>query len=602
MSDHLRDHWRAARIVSRYVFRADRARATALVFVNVVVVVADFAGALVLKLLTDAAAEGSRTGVVAAAIAMAATLAAVIVGQWGLITLGMGLRERTTLYFDTRMAELAAGISHLEHYERPDYLDELHILHKNHQRLGSVHDALVSNLATLARLAVTVVLLARIHPVLLLLPLAGLPSVLVTTSTARFRRAIDDRAAAPRRLQHKLFGLATTRDPAKEIRLYDLGDDLLGRWDAARAEGDHLEDMADRRTAFLSAAGWLAFGLGFLAAMGLVAREAAAGRASPGDVVLALTLAASVNYGVTGFANGVSWLLNSLQFGARLVWLEQLAADADHRAKPRSAAPVPHTLTEGIRFEDVSFRYPGTDTAALTGVDLFFPASSTVALVGDNGAGKTTLVKLLCRFYDPTSGRVTVDGTDLRSFDPVEWRRRLSGCFQDFARLELLARETVGVGDLERLDDELAVMAALERAAASEVPANLPAGLSTLLGRSFDGGLELSAGQWQKLALGRSMMRPGALLLVLDEPTASLDPATEHSLFERYADAASAAARTTGAITVLVSHRFSTVRMADLIVVVRDGRVTEVGSHDELIARRGGTYADLYELQARAYR
>jgi ATP-binding cassette subfamily B protein len=182
----------------------------------------------------------------------------------------------------------------------------------------------------------------------------------------------------------------------------------------------------------------------------------------------------------------------------------------------------------------------------------------------------------------------------------AQWRARQSGCFQDFARLELLARETVGVGDLGRLDDDAAIAGALDRAHASDVVGTLPGGLTALLGRSFDGGVEPSIGQWQKLALGRAMMRHGLLLLVLDEPTASLDAFTEHAIFERYSGAASVAARRSGTITLLVSHRLSTVRMADLIVVVDDGRVTEVGTHDQLVAR-GGAYAQLYAFQVRAY-
>jgi ATP-binding cassette subfamily B protein len=210
-------------------------------------------------------------------------------------------------------------------------------------------------------------------------------------------------------------------------------------------------------------------------------------------------------------------------------------------------------------------------------------------------------VKLLCRFYDPTDGTIRVDGVDLRRIDPARWRERLSAGFQDFAKFELIARETVGVGALWSIDDEDAVRAALARASADGVVDTLPNGFDTQLGKSFGGGAELSGGQWQKLALGRAMMRPAPVLLVLDEPTAALDAQTEHALFERYVGAARRSAAATGAITVLVSHRFSTVRMADTIVVIDGARVAEFGTHDELLAARG-LYAELYELQARAYR
>lgn len=237
----------------------------------------------------------------------------------------------------------------------------------------------------------------------------------------------------------------------------------------------------------------------------------------------------------------------------------------------------------------------------LRDVSLHVPAGATVAIVGDNGAGKPTLVKLLCRFYDPTEGAIRVDGIDLTRIDPVKWRERLSAGFQDFSKFELIARETVGVGRLDAVGDEEAVADALERAAANDVISALPAGFDTQLGKSFVGGAELSGGQWQKLALGRAMMRPDPVLLVLDEPTAALDAQTEHALFERYAGAARRAGAAKGAITVLVSHRFSTVRMADLIVVIDGARVAETGTHDQLMAS-GGLYAELFELQARAYR
>jgi ATP-binding cassette subfamily B protein len=222
-----------------------------------------------------------------------------------------------------------------------------------------------------------------------------------------------------------------------------------------------------------------------------------------------------------------------------------------------------------------------------------------VAIVGENGAGKTTLVKLLCGLYRPTSGRVMVDGVDLTALSLRDWRRRLAGAFQDFARFELPAQHTVGLGELSHLDDRAATETAVGRAGAVDVVHGLPAGLDQQLGPNWDGGVELSHGQWQKLALARGFMRDEPLVLVLDEPTSALDAETEHALFERYADAAREGANV-GRITVLVSHRFSTVRMADHIIVMDGARVVETGSHEQLMAR-GGTYAELYSIQAAAY-
>jgi ATP-binding cassette subfamily B protein len=201
--------------------------------------------------------------------------------------------------------------------------------------------------------------------------------------------------------------------------------------------------------------------------------------------------------------------------------------------------------------------------------------------------------------YEPTTGRILLDGTDLRQIDIEGWRSRLAAGFQDFCRFEWLARETVGAGDLPRMDDAGSVATALARAGAVDIPHTLPSGLETQLGRTFPGGVDLSTGQWQKLAMSRAMMRDQPLLLLLDEPTANLDTATEHALFDRYAAATRAGAA--GTITVLVSHRFSTVRMADLIIVLDRGRVREAGSHDALVAA-GGLYAELYALHARGYR
>ena len=230
-------------------------------------------------------------------------------------------------------------------------------------------------------------------------------------------------------------------------------------------------------------------------------------------------------------------------------------------------------------------------------MNLFMKSGSVVAVVGENGAGKSTLVKLLCRLYRPDSGRILVDDSDLASISPLLWRERLAGAFQDFFRFEFLARHTVGLGHLPELRDLPAVMRAVERGGAEDVVQRLPAGLETQLGATWPEGAELSFGQWQKLALARGFMRESPLVLVLDEPTAALDAETEHALFERFA----AAARGNGRITVLVSHRFSTVRMADFIVVLDGARVAETGTHEELMAR-AGQYAELYGIQAAAYR
>jgi ATP-binding cassette subfamily B protein len=276
------------------------------------------------------------------------------------------------------------------------------------------------------------------------------------------------------------------------------------------------------------------------------------------------------------------------------VWLERYAASFGAKAD----LPAPPRLERGIRFDDVSFAYPGIEKLALEHVSIDLPADAVVAIVGENGAGKSTLVKLLAKMYEPTSGRILVDGIDLARIPADAWREELAGAFQDFFKFELRARQSVGVGDVPRIEDEPAVVAAVARAGADDVIAKLGHGLDTQLGPTWPGGVDVSFGQWQKIALARAFMRDRPLVLVLDEPTAALDSETEHALFERYSAAAHSSE---GRITILVSHRFSTVRMAELIVVLDGARVAEVGSHDELM-QRGGQYAELYGIQAAAYR
>jgi len=294
--------------------------------------------------------------------------------------------------------------------------------------------------------------------------------------------------------------------------------------------------------------------------------------------------------GEIGFLRG-TWLDGS----RRLVWLERYA-------ELQSAAadlPAPSRLERRISLTGVTFRYPGTARPALADLSVTLPAGSVIAIVGENGAGKSTLVKLLCGMYRPTAGTILVDDLPLDRIAPVRWRERLAGSFQDFFRFEFRALTSVGLGDLPRHDDEPAVTAAVGRAGAEDVLTRLPRGLHTQLGPTWPEGAEVSFGQWQKLALARGFMRSAPLLTVLDEPTAAVDAETEHELFERYAR--SVAARRDGGITILVSHRFSTVRMADLILVLDGARLAEAGSHEELMARNG-QYAELYRLQTGGYR
>jgi ATP-binding cassette subfamily B protein len=425
------------------------------------------------------------------------------------------------------------------------------------------------------------------------LVLFAIPTVAATSWRPVVERAAQERGAQADRLARHVFALSTSASPGKELRVLGIGGTLAGRRRTSWERWYGPVAAARARSAAWYSAGWAVFALAYVGAIALIATGP---HASPASAILVLTAGARLSsyvgatVGEIGFLRGI-WMDGS----RRLAWLEDYARAAAQDAD----LPAPGSLAEGIRFEHVTFRYPGSDKPALDDVDLFLPAGSVVAVVGENGAGKTTLVKLLAKLYAPASGRILVDGVDLARIDSPQWREQLAGAFQDFFRFEFQAGQTIGLGDLPRLDAEPALVTATERAGARDVIEALPAGLRTQLGPTWHDGVDISYGQWQKLALARGFMRDEPLVTALDEPTAALDAETEHQLFERYASRARKSGHN-GNMTVLVSHRFSTVRMADLIVVLNGARVVEVGSHDELMAH-GGRYAELYRIQAKAY-
>jgi ATP-binding cassette subfamily B protein len=582
-------------------WQADRARSIGSLLSTAFLPVSRSLQAVGLGLLADGVVKGNEDRALTGAIVVAVLVAANGLLDWASVTIRMRLREHTILLLDQQVMGYVAGAPGLEHHELPEHQDQLGLIRWERWALNNPFMPIAWTLGSIVQMLATLAVLGSLHPLLLLLPLAALPSMVAGLRIERLKERVRKEHAEAKRSMALLFELATTAPAAKEIRVFDLAGELERRHLEAFAPVDRRERAADVRAGVMAAGGWACFALGYMAAVAFVVVRAVAGDLSIGAVVVTLSLGAQVNSQVTELVENARWFLLTTQAVGRYRWLADYSARAHAALAPAEPVPVPDRLTAGVDFEGVSFAYPGTDALVLDHVDLHLPAGSTVAIVGENGAGKTTLAKLLLRFYEPTAGAVVVDGVDVRRFEVEAWRNRVSAGFQDFARLQFLAYESVGVGSLPAIDDAGAVVTALERAAAADLPGRLPSGLATQLGREFDGGVDLSTGQWQKLAVARAMMRDDPLVVVLDEPTASLDAATEHALFERFAGQARAAAARTGAITLLVSHRFSTVRMADVILVIEGGRITELGSHEEL-TRLGGRYAELYGLQASSYR
>jgi ATP-binding cassette subfamily B protein len=557
--------------------------------------------AFLFKILADGALAHDRRLVLTALLG----LGTCAVATWFLRVISdrtqRRFRDRVTIALESHVAQLQASVQTIAHHERPDFLDRLAVLRDQVFVLDHMYMSLFSTCGWILRLGVTVALLMSIHWSLVLLVLFALPTVLTSTWRPAVERAAEERGASANRLAKHVFQTATTAPPGKEVRVTRIGQRLIEMRRAAWSRWYAPVGAARFGSALWHAFGWAIFGCAYVGAVVFVSSGL---HGTPGDVLLVLAAGSRLSayigatVGEIGFLRGI-WMDGS----RRLAWLEDYAASMNENVD----AAVPQRIERGIRFEHVSFAYPGTSRNVLDDVSLELTPGAVVAVVGENGAGKSTLVKLLCRMYQPTGGRILIDGVDLARMPADEWRERLAGAFQDFFRFEFQARHTVGVGDVPRLDDMPAVSVAVDRAGAADVVERLIEGLTTQLGPTWPGGVEVSFGQWQKLALARGFMRDRPLLLVLDEPTAALDAETEHMLFERYAAAARGgfgadrSQTPDGRITILVSHRFSTVRMADLIVVLDGSKLVEVGSHEELMAKHG-QYAELYGIQAAAYR
>jgi len=481
----------------------------------------------------------------------------------------------------------------LEYYENPRYHDTMH---RAQEEAPFRPTRIVNSLASLGQNGILLLamggLLTALHPAAALVLIAGsLPGVLVRLHFSR--RTYDwqrERTHLERRSWYYHWTL-TDSAHAKETRLFGLGELFRGRYREVRAvlrrEGlrlGFLQVRADLAVQVLGIA--VVFG-----AYAFIGYQALLGAISIGGFVMYFQGFQRGLDAVKGLLGGLAGLYEDNLFLANVDEFMELRPRVAPPAHPR---PIPADPGAGISFEAVSFAYPSRERPALAEVNLAIAPGTVVALVGANGSGKTTLVKLLCRLYEPTAGAIRFDGIDIREFDPVAWRRRFAVVFQDYMRYSLTVRENLWIGDVTLDPGDARIEDVARLSGADRVAGRLPGGLDTVLGAWFEGGTELSTGEWQKVALARAFVRD-APIVVLDEPTSALDPLAEREFFEIFR-------KLLGRRTaVIVSHRLSTVRSADQIVVLDQGRVVECGRHDELLARRGA-YAGLFEAQAGAYR
>ncbi|HMJ57662.1 MAG TPA: ABC transporter ATP-binding protein [Gemmatimonadales bacterium] len=445
------------------------------------------------------------------------------------------------------------------------------------------------DLVTLASLAA--VLLVQLPWLLLLLTIAVLPAFLGEAHFASLGYSLLFQWTPERRLLDYLRYMGASDESAKEVKLFGLSDFLVGRYAKLSAEFYEVNKRLAVRRNVISTLLVTIGTLGYYGAYGVIIYHTVLGAFSIGT----LTFLAGSFRASRGLIQGVLLSLSSIY--EQSLYLSDLFTFFDVKpsvvSKPGARA-VPRSIKEGFRFTNVGFRYPGSDRWAVRGLTFDFRPDERIALVGENGAGKTTLVKLLSRLYDPDEGAIQLDGVDLRDYDLASLRQNIGIIFQDFVRYDFVLRENIGVSQIEALDDDARIREAGRRSLADSVAGRVAKGYDQMLGRRFDGGVELSGGEWQKVALGRAYMRE-AQVLILDEPTASLDARAEYEVFLRFAEL------TKGRMAVLISHRFSTVRMAERILVLQGGELVDQGTHEELVAR-GGLYAELFALQAAGYR
>jgi len=597
--DQLRESIGHARMTLALVWASSRAMTVALGAMTLAGGLLPLGVAYAGKRIVDAVVARSQSATwtwVAVELGLVVGLAVV---QRGLGLVRSLLGARLGIDINVTILEKALALD-LRFFEDPEFYDKLTRARREASSrpiaLISESFGLVQSVLSLAGYAAVLVHLSAWA--VLALCLATVPATLAEMRYSKVAfRVRNWRSPESRKLLYLEYVLAND-EHAKEVKLFGLGPMLLDRY-RQLSRGFYDED----RRLYVRRAGWtqlLSFvGTGaFYGAYAAMAGLAAAGKLTLGNMTL---YGLAFRQGQQAFQSALGAIGNMYEhnlYMANLWEFLQIAganAGASAGAKAGVSTSAGANAGAGILFEGVGFRYPGKTEWALRGIDLAIPAGQSLALVGENGAGKTTFVKLLTRLYEPTEGRILVDGRDLRDIDVGELRKRFGVLFQDFNQYQLKVRENVGFGSIEHMEDGARVQRAVDRGGAGEVVAAMAGGLDAPLGRWFQGGTELSGGQWQKIALARAFMREESDILVLDEPTAALDAEAEHAVFERFRELAQ------GRTTIVISHRFPTVRMARQIVVLDHGTIAEQGTHEELVAL-GGKYARMFALQAEGYR
>jgi ATP-binding cassette, subfamily B, bacterial len=551
-----------------------------------------FIGARIVDAVVAASNDGGAiTPVLELVLLEGVAVALLALGQRALSLCTTLLREQLGFRVNSMILEKALTLD-LEHFEDSEFYDRM----TRARREASARPlslvmrsfSLAQNLISLVSYAV---LLFHFSAwAVALLAVAGLPGFIAETRFSNQAFQLFRWRSAERRQQAYLETVIAREDHAKEVKLYGLGQRFLNRYRAI-----HQALFAQERKLAIRRDSW-GFALGLVATAALyggycwVAVSAVRGEITIGQMTMYLLLFRQGQAAVSAALGAISGLYEDNLYLSTLY--EYLDTSARPPGGTETSGPSP---SDGLRLEDVSFTYPGADRPALAAVSLHLQPGRSLALVGSNGSGKTTLIKLITRLYVPTSGRILLDGRDLAEWDVEALRRRFGVIFQDYVRYQMLVGENIGAGDEPHFEDEARWHEASRLGQADEMIDALPAGYRTQLGKWFQGGRELSGGQWQKIAVSRSFMRRDADIRVLDEPTAAMDAEAEGEVFRHVRDLAE------GRMTILISHRFSTVRMADEIVVLDGGRIAERGNHDSLMAQ-GGVYARLFELQARGYR